>query len=323
MYFLVFLSLEEHGDTRLMIHASHVTKSYGTLTALDAFGFSVAAGTCTGLLGPNGAGKSTMMKIIYGKSQRDDPSSSTVDVMGFDPARDQLEIKYRSGVVSQDNNLDEELNVVQNLRIYARFFALSRKEADRRIDDLLDMMELKKKKHEKIRRLSGGMKRRLTIARGLINTPTLLILDEPTTGLDPQVRHLIWHRIRSLKKQGMTILLTTHYMDEAYQLCDRITIMDKGRAILEGVPHRLIRENLERYVVEITHRDAQKLVQDMDSSTLPRHETYGGVTYLYSNEYSQLSRVTGQLPEGGFFTREANLEDLFLTVTGRSLHDAQ
>jgi lipooligosaccharide transport system ATP-binding protein len=306
-----------------MITVQNVTKTYATFKALDSFGFSVPRGTCAGLLGPNGAGKSTMMKIIYGKSGRDNPDESAVDVMGYDPAGAPLEIKSRSGVVSQDNNLDEELNVVQNLRIYARFFAIPRIKARSRIDELLEMMELEKKKEEKIRNLSGGMKRRLTIARGLINNPRLLILDEPTTGLDPQVRHLIWNRLRTLKKQGLTILLTTHYMEEAFQLCDHIVIMDKGRALVEGVPWQLIRDKIERYVVEITHREAQQQVLSLDVSILPRHETFGGVTYLYSDDREALTEVTRHLPEGGYFSREANLEDLFLTVTGRSLHDAQ
>jgi len=219
--------------TETVITASDVHKSYGDVKAVKGLNFVLESATCLGFLGPNGAGKTTMMNLVYGHSQRDLRPPGTLRVFGYDPAHSELEIKYLSGVVPQENNLDVELNVRRNLLIYSKFYGIRRAEADSRIDTLLDFMELSDKKKSKIKELSGGMKRRLIIARALLNNPKLLILDEPTTGLDPQVRHLIWNKIRQLKSNGTTILLTTHYMEEAFQIADVIIIMNQGEKVIE------------------------------------------------------------------------------------------
>ncbi len=234
-----------------VIRVHNVSKSFGRLRAVDDLSFEVEEGTCFGLLGPNGAGKTTMMKMIYGRSHRDGHDGEVIDVLGFDPAREELAIKFLSGVVPQENNLDDELNVIQNLMIYSKFYGLPGKVAKERIQGLLEFLELSEKIKSPIKELSGGMQRRLVIARALLNNPKLLILDEPTTGLDPQVRHVIWDKLRQLRAQGTTILLTTHYMEEAFQICDTVLIMDKGKKVLEESPRRLLRENIEAYVLEV------------------------------------------------------------------------
>ena len=305
-----------------VISVKNIHKTYGTLKAVDNLGFTVRCGVCFGLLGPNGAGKTTIMKMVYGKSQCDPRPESVISVFGLDPRTDELAIKFRSGVVPQENNLDEELNVEQNLRVFARFYALSRSQTEERIGQLLEFMELSDKRKAKIKQLSGGMKRRLIIARALLNNPKLLVLDEPTTGLDPQVRHLIWDRVRSLKKHGMSILLTTHYMEEAFQLCDSVLIMDKGRHILEGSPETLVRENIEDYVLEIVNRDAvNTIVVERDSSI--RIDESGEITRLYCNDSDRLRSIADLLGPGDFHFRQSNLEDLFLRATGRQLNAQQ
>ena len=212
----------------MVINVRNISKSFGKILAVRDLSFSVESGGCFGFLGPNGAGKTTVMKIIYGKCTRDKNPDSRMDIFGYDPATNELAIKYLSGVVQQEDNLDDELNVIQNLMIYSHFYNMPVKDARGRIEYLLDFLELTEKSKSKIKDLSGGMKRRLVIARALLNSPRLLILDEPTTGLDPQVRHLIWDKIRQLQKKDTTVLLTTHYMEEAFQLCDRLLIMHKG-----------------------------------------------------------------------------------------------
>ena len=216
------------------VHKTYKAQSAKAFKAVDNVSFDVDEASCFGFLGPNGAGKTTIMKMIYCRLERDLAPKSKINVFGFDPATHPLKIKYASGVVPQDDNLDEELNVFQNLMVYSKFFGTPKKEAKKKIDELLDFMELSEKQSSAIRDLSGGMKRRLVIARALIHNPRLLILDEPTTGLDPQVRHTIWNKLRELKRNGITILLTTHYMDEAFQICDDIIIMDKGKKNITG-----------------------------------------------------------------------------------------
>jgi lipooligosaccharide transport system ATP-binding protein len=255
--------------SELAIKVTNVSKSYQSIKAVNALSFEVEAASCLSLLGPNGAGKTTMMKMLYGMVRRDKPDSSLINVLGYDPIYQPLEIKYLSGIVPQEDNLDIELSVIQNLLIYAKFYGLFKKKALSRIMELLSFMELLEKKDIKIRELSGGMKRRLIIARALLNSPRLLILDEPTTGLDPQVRHLIWDKLHLLKKEGVTILLTTHYMEEAFQLSDRVIIMYKGEKILEGPPVNLIREHIEPFVLEIYNLE-KKLV--LPQSTQVRME---------------------------------------------------
>lgn len=307
-----------------VINVVKLSKSYGSLKAVQELDFQVAGGECFGLLGPNGAGKTTTMKIIYGKAKADPSPDALINVFGYQPHRDALTIKAFSGIVPQQDNLDVELNVFDNLLIYSRFYGMSKPEARLRIAELLDFMELRDKARVKIRELSGGMQRRLTIARALLNRPRLLILDEPTTGLDPQVRHLIWSKLRELKEMGVTVLLTTHYMEEAFQICDRIIIMDKGQKILEGQPRELLGANLESFVMEIhglVTEDIAKLSENMENGI--RHESYQDILFVYSNDSEKLTRYAELLHINDYHIRQANLEDLFLKTTGRSLNELQ
>lgn len=307
----------------IVIRVRNLSKCYQELKAVDRIDFDVEKSECFGFLGPNGAGKTTTMKILYGKALPSSDKKTLIHVFGFDPRRQPLAIKSFSGVVPQEDNLDAELNVSDNLLIYARFYAITGREARERVDELLEFMELRDKARVKIRELSGGMKRRLVIARALINNPRLLILDEPTTGLDPQVRHLIWTKLRELKDTGVTVLLTTHYMEEAYQICDRLMIMDKGRKILEGKPRQLLTENLESYVMEIAgSRNRSIGLPDLESEGV-RIEVYQDTLYVYSNEVEQLRRFGDLQMAGDCNIRPANLEDLFLKVTGRGLNELQ
>lgn len=305
------------------IAVQNVDKSFGNVLAVRDLSFQVNAQTCFGLLGPNGAGKTTMMKMIYGRCLRDKNGDSAIDVFGFDPARDELPIKNLSGVVPQENNLDEELNVFQNLMVYARFYSLRPKLARERIKDLLGFLELSDKNRAKIKELSGGMKRRLVIARALVNNPKLLILDEPTTGLDPQVRHLIWDKLRRLKEQGTTILLTTHYMEEAFQLCDTVLIMHQGRKIMQDDPRKLLENNIERYVLEVQGTEPLQHLRDNDLAESVRAEHYQASTRLYSNDSDKLKTVADLIRGSSYYVRQSNLEDVFLKATGRTLNDKQ
>jgi lipooligosaccharide transport system ATP-binding protein len=306
-----------------VITVERLHKSYGDLKAVDDVSFLVESSTCFGFLGPNGAGKTTLMRILYGTAERELRAETRVDVFGFDPKLQELEIKFLSGVVPQENNLDEELNVAQNLLVYSKFYGMKRREAVERIDSLLQFFELSEKRKSKINDLSGGMKRRLTIARALLHMPRLLILDEPTTGLDPQVRHLIWDKLRELKNEGMTILLTTHYMDEAYQLCDSILIMDKGRKVMEGPPQDLLNRNIERYVLEIVGTGASKTLAGMVVPNGVRVDRADERPVFYADEAYVLRRITKGLRYGEYHLRESNLEDLFLKLTGRELNELQ
>jgi lipooligosaccharide transport system ATP-binding protein len=303
------------------IRVKNVTKYFGKVCAVNGLSFEVQANTCFGLLGPNGAGKTTMMKTIYGKSTLDNSNGSSIDVFGYNPATDELAIKYLSGVVPQEDNLDDELNVVQNLRIYARLYALSSKIADERIGRLLDFLELSEKHKASIKQLSGGMKRRLIIARALLNNPKLLILDEPTTGLDPQVRHLIWDKLRQLKKQGTTILLTTHYMEEAFALCDMVLIMDKGKAVCQGSPAELLEQNIEKYVLELTGAIPPEKITGREDLQAVRIDRGQETTRLYSNDVERLKHLAAQLEGAHYYLRQTNLEDVFLKATGRELNE--
>jgi lipooligosaccharide transport system ATP-binding protein len=306
-----------------VIHVRNISKTFGKVCAVCELSFAVEAGGCFGLLGPNGAGKTTMMKMIYGKAARDRKCTGTIEVFGYDPARDELAIKYLSGVVPQENNLDEELNVVENLLVYAKFYGLARRVARERIDSLLGFLELSEKVEAKIRELSGGMKRRLVIARALLNRPKLLILDEPTTGLDPQVRHLIWEKLRQLRTQGTTILLTTHYMEEAFQICDRVLIMDKGRKVMEDGPQRLLEQNIERYVLEVPQEQAGGALERLRSSEGVRADHTQGIRRFYCDELDPLKALSEALDGHPYYLRQANLEDVFLKATGRGLNEKQ
>ena len=311
--------------TETVIRVEKVSKKYGELTAVDKLSFVVEKAHCFGLLGPNGAGKTTMMKMIYGKALREKINGGTIDVFGKDPAKDELKIKSFSGVVPQEDNLDAELNVTENLKIYAKFYGIRGGDSSKRIESLLDFMELGDKKKSMIRELSGGMKRRLVIVRALLNNPQLLILDEPTTGLDPQVRHLIWDKIRKLKKQGVTILLTTHYMEEAFEICDRIVIMDKGKKVMEGRPHELIKENIERYALQVLNKQSLKCLEGIafGNKKNVRLEESEEIAVYYSNDMKLLEKMAECMKTGDFYIRQSNLEDLFLKATGRALNEEQ
>jgi lipooligosaccharide transport system ATP-binding protein len=302
------------------IIVENVNKSFAEIKAVSNLGFVVEPSMCFGLLGPNGAGKTTMMKMIYGHAKRDTNKESKISVFGYDPLYNELDIKFFSGVVPQDNNLDEDLNVLQNLIVFSKFYRLPSAQAKKRIDELLEFMELSEKKKALIRELSGGMKRRLIIARALLNNPRLLILDEPTTGLDPQVRHLIWDKVRSLKRQGITVLLTTHYMEEAFQICDRILIMDKGSKVMEGQPQQLMKQNIEPFVLEIMNHDHSSVHVPRDLIKQIRRDDTGDVLRFYAHSDESLRRIAQKLKAGDYYLRVSNLEDLFLKATGRALN---
>jgi lipooligosaccharide transport system ATP-binding protein len=261
--------------------------------------------------------------MIYGRSRRNDHDGGVINVFGHDPARDELAIKYVSGVVPQENNLDDELNVIQNLMIYSKFYGLPGKVARERIEVLLDFLELSEKMQARIKELSGGMQRRLVIARALLNNPRLLILDEPTTGLDPQVRHLIWDKLRQLRTQGTTILLTTHYMDEAFQICDRVLIMDKGRKVLEENPRKLLAENIEAYVMEVPITNGTPVIRESDLPDGVRLDRTEGTMRFYAAEIDRLKGIADGLAGNHYYLRQSTLEDVFLKATGRVLNEKQ
>ena len=310
------------GDVAIKV--SNLNKTFNGFKAVDSLDFHVEKAECFGLLGPNGAGKTTSMKIIYGMTEADSNKDTVISVFGLHPEDNALAIKAISGIVPQQDNLDIELNVTDNLLIYSKFYGIPSGEAKKRIVELLAFMELQEKAKAKVRELSGGMQRRLTIARALLNKPGLLILDEPTTGLDPQVRHLIWNKLRELKDQGVTILITTHYMEEAFQICDRIIIMDKGKKIIEGNPRQLMSGNLEKYVMEVYGicKDENSCLNFFQENEI-RHEYFMDTLYAYSNDSTILAKFGDTLKNEDYHIRRSNLEDLFLKVTGRSLNELQ
>ena len=309
---------------KTVITVRNISKSFGKIQAVQDLSFAVESGSCYGFLGPNGAGKTTVMKMLYGKCTRDKNCNGQMDIFGYDPAKNELAIKYLSGVVQQENNLDAELNVIGNLMIYARFYNIPSQVAKKRIEYLLDFLELSEKTDSKIKSLSGGMKRRLVIARSLLNWPRLLILDEPTTGLDPQVRHLIWDKIRQLQKQETTVLLTTHYMEEAFQLCDQLLIMHKGRKIMEGKPGDLLDKSIEEYVIEVLEADSMNQITDDALLSRIRMDKTLSVLRYYSDDMDTLKNLADSYLKGGnYLIRQTNLEDVFLKATGRQLDDKQ
>ncbi|KJU84458.1 nodulation ABC transporter NodI [Candidatus Magnetobacterium bavaricum] len=306
-----------------VISVKDVHKTYGKVMAVRGISFEVGGAVCVGLLGPNGAGKSTLMKMIYGKSLRDERPESAISVFGYDPMYDELKIKSICGVVPQEDNLDVELNVVENLMTFCKFYGIRRAAALNRIDELLDIMELSDKRDARLKSLSGGMKRRLLIARALINNPRLLILDEPTTGLDPQVRHFLWNKLRQMKKDNLTILLTTHYMEEAFQLCDDLVIINEGKKVIQGNPNELLQRHIERYVLELRQSQGVQRVNGHIGSLNLRVDNAHGTTHVYSNSMDPLQEIIKTLNSDEYYLRQANLEDLFLKTTGRSLSETQ
>ena len=309
----------EPSNPSALIEARGLTKSFETLVAVDGVDFEVRSGEAFGFLGPNGAGKTSTMRMIGCTSP---PTGGTLRVIGMDPVTQSSEIKARIGVVPQIDNLDIELTVRENLEMYARYFDVPRDVAKDRVDELIEFVQLKEKASSKVEPLSGGMKRRLTIARALVNQPDLLLLDEPTTGLDPQARHLVWDRLYRLKKRGVTLVITTHYMDEAEQLCDRLVVMDNAKIVAEGSPRELIAKYSTREVLELRVQDEDRgrLSAAVDG-VADRVEWLQDRVLLYTETGDDaLSLIHSQgIPTETALVRRSSLEDVFLTITGRSL----
>ncbi len=309
-----------------VIEATDLTKTYpptkrggGSFTAVDGISFEVAPGESFGLLGPNGAGKSTTMRMIGGTLLR---TSGRLEVLGLDPETHGPEVRASLGVVPQQDSLDEELRARDNLIVYGRYFGLPLSYLKPKADELLEFAQLTEKAQAKVQALSGGMKRRLTIARGLVNNPRVLLLDEPTTGLDPQARHILWDRLFRLKEQGVTLVLTTHFMDEAEQLCDRLVVMDGGRIVAEGSPAELIRQYSSREVAEVRFGSERNAAMEGQLRELAdRIEVLPDRVLLYADDGDALLgaiHARGLAPVTSL-VRRSSLEDVFLRLTGRSL----
>jgi lipooligosaccharide transport system ATP-binding protein len=307
--------------TESLVQARGLTKRFGDFTAVDAIDFDIHKGEAFGFLGPNGAGKTSTMKMITTVSPI---TEGKLTVFGVDPNEDGRSIRQRIGVVPQEDNLDLELTVAENLYIYGRYHDMKKSEINPRIDELLDFAQLTERKDSEVEPLSGGMKRRLTIARALINSPDLIILDEPTTGLDPQARHLLWDRLYRLKQEGATLIITTHYMDEAEQLCDRLVVMDQGKIAAEGSPRQLIQRYAPREVVELRfdggHKDEAVLEID---GLAQRSEILADRVLLYTDdaEATQQGLHSRGINPEQVLVRRSTLEDVFLRLTGRVLVD--
>jgi len=302
-----------------LISARGLTKRYGDFTAVDAIDFDVMKGESFGLLGPNGAGKSTTMRIIAATSRR---TSGSIYILGRDPEQHGPQVRAHLGVVPQQDNLDTELTVTENLYIYGRYFGLSKKFVRAKVAELLAFAQLEEKKDVKVEALSGGMKRRLTIARALVSEPDILMLDEPTTGLDPQARHILWDRLFRLKEDGVTLIITTHFMDEAEQLCDRLMVMDKGKIMAEGSPAQLIKQYSTREVLEVRFgSDRNQEVAPTLRSMCDRIEELPDRILLYVEDgEALLEAITARkLHPTTSLVRRSSLEDVFLRLTGRSL----
>jgi lipooligosaccharide transport system ATP-binding protein len=302
-----------------LVAARDLTKRFGEFTAVNSIGFDVQPGETFGFLGPNGAGKTSTMRMIACASP---VTEGELRVIGMSPQTQAREIKARLGVVPQIDNLDTELTVRENLEMYARYFDIPNEVARRRADELLEFVQLAERAKDQVEPLSGGMKRRLTIARALINEPDLIILDEPTTGLDPQARHLLWERLYQLKRRGATQIITTHYMDEAEQLCDRLVVMDKARIVAEGSPRQLIEQHSSREVLELRLADAVRASLDGRLDGVgDRLEELPDRLLVYTEDAEHaLEEINRrQVPVEGTLVRRSSLEDVFLRLTGRAL----
>lgn len=307
-----------NGETTLS--ARELRKSYGGFEAVKGVGFEVHSGECFGFLGPNGAGKTSVMKMIYGSAV---PTGGSLEVAGLDVVDREREVKRRIGVVPQENNLDDDLRVEENLRIYGRYFDMPKKLLLQRVEELLEFVQLTDKAYSEVEHLSGGMKRRLLIARSLINDPEVVVLDEPTTGLDPQARHLVWEKLRELAGEGKTLILTTHYMEEAARLCDRLVIMEGGEFIASGTPQSMVAEHVSPQVLELRGRpETLELIRPLLESEADAVEEQSGeglLAYTADGEaLLQRVRESGAEVEDTAL-RQASLEDVFLRLTGRSL----
>ena len=300
-----------------LITAESISKQYNGFTAVDGISLTVEAGECFGLLGPNGAGKTSAIRMMYGASPL---SSGSLRVFGLDIGRDWRRIRARVGVCQQDNTLDPDLTVLQNLLVFAGYFRIPAAQARQRAEELLHFFALEKKLEAKVGELSGGLARRLTLARALINDPELIILDEPTTGLDPQSRHLLWERLQTLRTRGKTFLLTTHYMEEAAQLCDRLVIIDHGKVLVEGTPAKLINAHVGSTIIEVGGAE-DRLVEFLRNRQIA-HDNLGERLIIYNNGDKDVEEaIRREFCQQQCSFREASLEDVFLRLTGRDLRE--
>lgn len=314
-------------DSSNIIHAENLVKKFGDFTAVRGISFTVKAGECFGLLGPNGAGKTSVVKMVYGFSP---VTSGSLRVFGEDVMKQARRIKARIGVVPQEDNLDPELSVWDNLLVYAGYFRINRQEAERRAQQVMEFMELTEKAGTAVDSLSGGLRRRLTLGRALLNQPEILILDEPTTGLDPYARHMLWQRLRRLKESGTTMLLTTHYLEEASQLCDRLVILYKGTILEEGSPEGLINQYAGREALELGVESdyTNQLLEGLDE-LVKGHQRLGDVLVVFTDHGQELAgAVSKKAPDRGIpinyrRLRPSNLEDVFLKLTGETLQESE
>ncbi|MHB1228981.1 MAG: ATP-binding cassette domain-containing protein [Halothiobacillus sp.] len=300
-----------------VVQASGLVKSFGTLRAVDGIDFSIKPGQCFGFLGPNGAGKTTTLKMLMGLADFD---AGSLSILGQALPQAARAIRARVGLVPQSDNLDPDFTVRENLFMYARFFGLKRATVAARVEALLEFSELTHKAQAKVDTLSGGMKRRLTIARALINDPEIVVLDEPTTGLDPQVRHVIWARLAELQARGVTLILTTHYMEEAERLCDELVVMDQGRILDQGSPTDLIHRHVESDVIELRGEVSEALFMTLRSMSA-HAERQGTAVYIYTHAPMPILEFLADAPELTIIHRRAGMEDVFLRLTGRGLRE--
>jgi lipooligosaccharide transport system ATP-binding protein len=301
-----------------LLKVAGLRKSYDGREVVGGLDLELEAGVCFGLLGPNGAGKTTTLRLCLGLT---DPDSGDIEMLGLPVPGKAREARQQAGVVPQADNLDPDFTVRENLTVYGSYFGIAWSELASRIPALLDFAELSTREHSRIQTLSGGMKRRLTLARALVNDPRLIFLDEPTTGLDPQARHLIWERLRRLTSEGRTILLTTHFMDEAERLCHRVAIIDHGRKIAEGSPRDLITRYIEPQVVEVYGDGAEEWAEAHGRTACERCERTGETVFCYTHDANALVHQLERESGVRYLHRPANLEDVFLKLTGRELRD--
>lgn len=310
--------MSRNPSQNLTVSAKRLVKRYNDVPVVNDLTLEIEEGSFCGILGPNGAGKTTTLRMLIGHCPID---SGTLELFGETVANDPSHIRAQVGVVPQMDNLDPDFTVRENLFVYGRFFGLSEKTLNERILELLSFVSLEEKADSKIAELSGGMKRRLTLARALINNPNLLILDEPTTGLDPQARQAIWQKLRDLKKQGLTLILTTHYMEEAERLCDRVVVMDQGQILADDAPKSLIKTEIETHVLEIEYAEPTLINKIKENAEVNRYEQSGDVHYFYGNKLSQALNDLECENDIEYILRPANLEDVFIKLTGRDLRD--
>jgi len=302
----------------VVIQAQGLLKTYAGQRVVDGISLTIVRGECFGLLGPNGAGKTTTLRLLLGLIA---PDAGEISLLGQAIPQQAREARLRIGVVPQMDNLDPDFTVAENLLVYGRYFGMTDAEIEARLPELLEFANLAHKRDVKVPTLSGGMKRRLTLARALVNDPDVIFLDEPTTGLDPQARHLIWQRLRELTARGKTLVLTTHFMDEAERLCHRLAVMDNGRIISSGTPRELIADNIEPQVVEVFGEHAAAWAQNHAAQHAERFELSGESVFCYVHDAHPLLHELQQHPELRYVHRPANLEDVFLKLTGREMRE--